>query len=83
MNLEIIQKSGAWFSYNGERIGQGKDNARKTLEDNPDMMAEIEEKIREMSTQAAMNTEDFDIDEDGEDEFDIRTLKNDDDVIDE
>ena len=83
VNLEIIQKSGAWFSYNGERIGQGKDNARKTLEDNPDMMAEIEEKIREMSTQAAMNTEDFDIDEDGEDEFDIRTLKNDDDVIDE
>ncbi len=83
VNLEIIQKSGAWFSYNGERIGQGKDNARKTLEDNPAMMNEIEEKIREMSTQAAMNTEDFDIDEDGEDEFDIRTLKNDDDVIDE
>ena len=83
VNLEIIQKSGAWFSYNGERIGQGKDNARKTLEDNPDMMAEIEEKIREMSAQATMNTEDFDIDEDGEDEFDIRTLKNDDDMINE
>jgi hypothetical protein len=47
------------------------------------MMNEIEEKIREMSAQATMNTEDFDIDEDGEDEFDIRTLKNDDDVIDE
>ena len=83
VNLEIIQKSGAWFSYNGERIGQGKDNARKTLEDNPEMMAEIEEKVREMSTQATMNTEDFDIDEDGEDEFDIRTLKNDDDMMDE
>ena len=83
VNLEIIQKSGAWFSYNGERIGQGKDNARKTLEDNPAMMNEIEEKIRDMSAQATMNTEDFDIDEDGEDEFDIRTLKNDDDVIDE
>ena len=79
VNLEIIQKSGAWFSYNGERIGQGKDNARKTLEDNPAMMNEIEEKIREMSVQAAMNTEDFDIDEDGEDEFDIRTLKSGDD----
>ena len=79
VNLEIIQKSGAWFSYNGERIGQGKDNARKTLEDNPAMMNEIEEKIREMSVQAAMNTEDFDIDEDGEDEFDIRTLKSSDD----
>jgi recombination protein RecA len=83
VNLEIIQKSGAWFSYNGERIGQGKDNARKTLEDNPAMMNEIEEKIREMSAQATMNTEDLEIDEDGEDGFDIRTLKNDDDVIDE
>mgnify|MGYP002512574570 CR=1 FL=1 len=83
ITLGIIEKSGAWFYYNGDRLGQGKDNARKTLEDNPDMMAEIEEKIREMSTQTAMNTEDFDIDEDGEDEFDIRTLKNDDDVIDE
>ena len=83
VNLDIIQKSGAWFSYNGERIGQGKDNARKTLEDNPEMMAEIEEKVREMSTQATMSTEDFDIDEDGEDEFDIRTLKNDDDMLDE
>lgn len=83
VNLDIIQKSGAWFSYNGERIGQGKDNARKTLEDNPEMMAEIEEKVREMSTQTTMNTEDFDIDEDGEDEFDIRTLKNDDDMLDE
>ena len=83
VNLEIIQKSGAWFSYNGERIGQGKDNARKTLEDNPEMMAEIEEKVRELSTQTAMNTEDFDIEEDGDDEFDIRTLKNDDDLIDE
>lgn len=83
VNLDIIQKSGAWFSYNGERIGQGKDNARKTLEDNLEMMAEIEEKVREMSTQTTMNTEDFDIDEDGEDEFDIRTLKNDDDMLDE
>ena len=79
VNLEIIQKSGAWFSYNGERIGQGKDNARKTLEDNPAMMNEIEEKIREMSVQEDMITEDFDIDEDGEDEFDIRTLKSGDD----
>ena len=83
VNLEIIQKSGAWFSYNGERIGQGKDNARKTLEDNPEMMAEIEEKIREMSAQANLGVEDFDIDEDGDDEFDIRTLKNDEDIIDE
>ena len=84
VTLEIIQKSGAWFSYNGERIGQGKDNARKTLEDNPAMMAEIEEKIREMSSQANLSGAEFDIEEDDEDdEFDIRTLKNDDEMMDE
>ena len=84
VSLEIIQKSGAWFSYNGERIGQGKDNARKTLEDNPAMMMEIEEKIRAMSSQANLTGAEFDIEEDDEDdEFDIRTLKSDDDMMDE
>jgi len=44
--LEIIEKSGAWYSYNGERIGQGKDNVRMFLKDNPQMAHEIEAKIR-------------------------------------
>ena len=83
VSLEIIQKSGAWFSYNGERIGQGKDNARRTLEENPALMAEIEEKIRAMSSEANLSGEEFDIEEDEDDEFDIRTLKNDDDMMDE
>ena len=84
VTLEIIQKSGAWFSYNGERIGQGKDNARKTLEDNPALMMEIEEKVRAMSSQANLTGAEFDIEEDDEDdEFDIRTLKNDDDMMDD
>ncbi len=83
VTLEIIQKSGAWFSYNGERIGQGKDNARKTLEENPALMAEIEEQIRAMSSQANLTGDEFDIEEDEDDEFDIRTLKNDDDMMDE
>ncbi|MDE0683169.1 MAG: DNA recombination/repair protein RecA, partial [Candidatus Poribacteria bacterium] len=43
---EFIQKSGSWFAYNGERIGQGRSNAKKYLEDNPDIAAEIEAKIR-------------------------------------
>ena len=43
----IVDKSGAWYSYNGERIGQGKDNARQYLRNNPQMAAEIEQKIRE------------------------------------
>jgi recombination protein RecA len=45
--LEIIQKSGAWFSYNNERIGQGRENARLFLKDNPELCNEIENKIRE------------------------------------
>ncbi|WPL15988.1 Recombinase A [Thiorhodovibrio winogradskyi] len=42
----IIDKSGAWYSYSGNRIGQGKDNVRNYLKENPDMAADIEAKIR-------------------------------------
>ena len=45
--LDIIQKSGSWFSYNNERIGQGRENTRLFLKDNPELCAEIEQKIRE------------------------------------
>ena len=71
--LDIIQKSGSWFSYNGERIGQGKDNVRKLIENTPDLMKEIENKVRQMSEQAKMNMDqDFEVDEDDDDEFDLR-----------
>ncbi|HEX3897224.1 MAG TPA: recombinase RecA [Rudaea sp.] len=43
---KIVDKSGAWYSYGGERIGQGKDNARQYLKDNPSVAKEIEEKLR-------------------------------------
>ena len=46
VNLEIVEKSGSWFSYNGNRIGQGRENVKKYLEDNPEIMNEIEEKVR-------------------------------------
>ena len=46
VDFEIINKSGAFYSYNGSRIGQGKDNAKKFLADNPEVANEIEEKIR-------------------------------------
>ncbi len=46
VELDIVDKSGAWFSYEGTRLGQGKENAKATLEENPEMIAEIEEKIR-------------------------------------
>jgi len=42
----IIEKSGAWYSYNGQRIGQGRENAKLFLKDNPAVMAEIEEKVK-------------------------------------
>jgi recombination protein RecA len=44
-DLNIIQKSGAWFSVDGERIGQGRDNARTYLEQHPDLMHRIEQKL--------------------------------------
>jgi len=43
----IIDKSGAWFSYGSERIGQGRENAKTFFRENPDMAAEIEHKVRE------------------------------------
>jgi len=42
----FVEKSGAWYSYNGDRIGQGKENVRQFLKDNPDIAAEIEVKVR-------------------------------------
>ena len=44
---KIVDKAGAWYAYNGEKIGQGKDNAREFLRENPDLAYEIENKIRE------------------------------------
>ena len=52
VNLDIIEKSGSWFSYNGNRIGQGRENIKKYLEENPDIMNEVEEKVRENSKKA-------------------------------
>ncbi len=46
VNLDIIEKAGSWFSYNGERIGQGRENVKKYLKENPDMLKEVEEKVR-------------------------------------
>ncbi|MFY7902215.1 MAG: recombinase RecA [Rubrivivax sp.] len=47
VEARILDKSGAWYAYNGEKIGQGKDNAREFLKENPDIAREIENKIRE------------------------------------
>jgi len=43
----VLEKSGSWYSYNGEKIGQGKDNAREFLRENTALAVEIENKVRE------------------------------------
>ena len=47
VNLDIVNKSGAWFSYNGEKIGQGREAAKAFLESNKNIMAEVEKKVRD------------------------------------
>ncbi len=47
VNAQILEKSGSWYSYKGEKIGQGKDNARDFLKENADLSVEIENKVRE------------------------------------
>lgn len=46
VELEIVEKSGSWYSYNNERIGQGRENAKRFLTDNPEMTGEIDQKVR-------------------------------------
>ncbi len=78
--LGVIEKSGSWFSYNGEKIGQGRDNARKLLEENPDLFEEINKKVRLACENAEAPEEvdgEFELD-DEDDGFDIRTLKTED-----
>ena len=47
LDIDVINKSGAWYSYNGEKIGQGKENTKIFLRNNPDIAAEIDYKVRE------------------------------------
>ena len=53
----IIDKSGAWFSYNGERIGQGRDNAKTFLKDNPEMAVDIESQVRQALNMPQLSSE--------------------------
>ena len=72
--LDIIKKSGSWFSYNEDRIGQGKDNARKFLDQNPEIAAEIEAKVRAAAKPELLEEEPeaaFELD----DEFDVRDFE--------
>ena len=57
VNLDLIEKAGSWYSYNGEKIGQGKDKVREYLKDNPDISKEIEDLIRAQSNLSMANKE--------------------------
>ena len=67
VNLDIVDKSGSWFSYDGERIGQGRENVKKYLSENPEIMDEIEKKIRAKFNEAfekSLGDEELEEDED-------------------
>ncbi|HHW00069.1 MAG TPA: recombinase RecA [Clostridiaceae bacterium] len=66
VSLDIINKSGSWFSYNDQRLGQGRENVKQYLKENPDLMKEIENKIRENFGQAFVNSIDAHVVEDDE-----------------
>ena len=56
VNLNLVEKSGAWFSYNGEKIGQGRENAKQYIKNNPEVAKELETKIRDNFRQAFENS---------------------------
>ena len=67
--MDIIEKSGSWFSYNGDRIGQGRENVKKFLKENPDILDDVEKKVRanfEKAFQDSLGEELPEVDENGE-----------------
>ena len=64
---KLIEKAGAWYSYNGEKIGQGKANATNWLKENPATAKEIEKKVRELLLNNPDSKPDFSVDDSGED----------------
>lgn len=69
IDFGVVEKAGSWFSYNGERIGQGRDKVREYMEVNPDKKEEIEEKVKQMARE---NTS-YGMMEDDEDDSDVDT----------
>ena len=54
VEIGVVNKSGAWFSYNGAKLGQGRDNAKEALKNNPEMMAEIEKAVKARASEVSM-----------------------------
>ena len=87
--LDIIKKSGAWFSYEGNRLGQGRENSKQFLMDNPELAAEIEAKVRENTTRLGRPSKDEKagptvvLDDDAPLDFDISDSTLGDDIVDD
>ena len=71
LQLEVIDKSGAWFYYNQDRLGQGKDNVKKLLETDKELMAEIEALVREKAKTALLDEDAIGAAENEDDDFEI------------
>ena len=69
IDFGVVEKAGSWFSYNGERIGQGRDKVREYMEANPDKKEEIEEKVK----QKAKESTSYGMMADDEDDSDVDT----------
>ncbi|MBO4869173.1 MAG: recombinase RecA [Clostridia bacterium] len=74
VDLDIIEKSGSFFSYKGERMAQGRDNARKYLEEHPDLMKEIEDRIKANAEAVEIDSGSFELGEDDESDEDAYIL---------
>ncbi len=85
VNMDIIEKSGSWFSYNGARIGQGRENVKKYLQDNPEVLKEVEEKVRANFAEAFKESlgEEHEEDEELNDENDADDVDVDEDIDDD
>ena len=75
METGIIERSGAWVYYDGNRIAQGKDAAKKYIEEHPDLLKELEDKLKAMKDRIEIKEEPAAVQDDGESEdFDISVL---------
>lgn len=73
---EIVKKSGDWYSYNETKLGQGRENVKKFLDDNKDLLEEIEQKVREMSV-IKPKGEDKEVESENIENSNVDTEKND------
>jgi len=73
VDLGVIEKSGSWYSFEGTRIGQGRDSVREFLDANPEYFKMVEDRIRDNSDKINMAVDEFDDEDDDDDDFNVDT----------